>query len=61
MSLLNRSAVKTYILLNVKAKRAGWDCQRVSKEYLDNLEARVRAMVNTDIHQHRSVGKTFKP
>ncbi len=41
-------------------KRTGWSPQRVSKEYLDKLDAKVRAIIIKSVMSHRSVGKTIK-
>ncbi|MBN1805693.1 MAG: hypothetical protein JW837_10610 [Sedimentisphaerales bacterium] len=41
-------------------KRKGWAPQRVSKEYLDKLDAKVRAIIIKSVMSHRSVGKTIK-
>ena len=60
-NLINRSAVKKFVLEHAKITRSGWECKRVSKEYLDNLEARVRLLIEKDVHQHPTLGKTFRP
>ena len=60
--MINRSAAKKFVLDRVKEMRPYWTCTRVSGEYLDNLSARVRAMITKDIHSHPSgCGKTFRP
>jgi hypothetical protein len=41
-------------------KWTGWSPHRVSKEYLDKLDAKVRAIIFKSAMYHRSVGKTIK-
>ena len=41
-------------------RRKGWEPNRVSKEYLDKLDAKVRAIIIKSVMSHRSVGKTIK-
>ena len=38
-SILNRKAVKNCILNTCKKNRLGWDCQRISKQAIDEIEA----------------------
>lgn len=59
-SLINRKRTKQYILERVKTARPGWECTQVSKQALDEIEAHMRTMINKMIHQHPSIGKTFK-
>ena len=58
-SLLNRKATKTYILKKCKSNRLGWDCNRVSKVALDEIEAFIKIKLNESIHKHPTIGKTF--
>lgn len=58
---LNRAATKKFVLTRFKDLRSGDPMTRVSKKYLDNLEARLKNMIITDIQGHRSVGVTFDP
>lgn len=60
-NLLNRSSIKKFVLIRFKELRAGPPMTRVSREYLDNLEAWVKNKIITDIHSHPSMGVTFKP
>ena len=57
--ILNKKATKDYILKKCKANRLGWDCTRVSKKALDELEAFIRMRIIQSVHRHPSVGKTF--
>ncbi|KKN99001.1 hypothetical protein LCGC14_0142460 [marine sediment metagenome] len=61
MSLLNRAAVKKFILVRFEEMRAGRPMSRVSKEFLDTLEADLRNTIEFEIMRHPSIGKTFKP
>lgn len=58
-SLLNRSAVKKRALDIAESKRNG-RFNRVSKEFLDRIEARLAAMILAEVERHPSVGKTLK-
>jgi len=53
---------KKIILAKIAALRPGMEKQitRVSKESLDNYEARLRAMIESDIMILPSVGHTYK-
>jgi len=58
-NILNRKAVKDHILSCCEKYRPGWDCKRVSKQALDEIEAFVRMKVKESVHRHPSKGKTF--
>jgi len=60
-SLLNKSAVKKFILQKFKSMRAGPPMTRVSKEALDSYEIKLILMIESDILSHPSIGVTFKP
>lgn len=61
-NLLNRSAVKKFILAQIKAMRPGMEKQltRVSIQALDDYEARLRVIIKSDIMTHPTLGKTFR-
>ncbi|MBE3040547.1 MAG: hypothetical protein IMZ62_17250 [Chloroflexi bacterium] len=59
--VINVNGVKRYILEKIKADRPGWACDRVSREAIESLEARVRLMIDGDIQRHGTRGRTFKP
>lgn len=59
-SLLNRKAVKHFILEKIPALRPGLPLTRVSAEALEKLDARLRAIIISEINRHPTVGKTFK-
>jgi len=59
-NVLNRKAVKKYILERCKVARPGWPCERIGKQALDDMEAFVLNKINQSIHKHPTVGKTYK-
>ena len=59
-SILNRKATKDYILKQCDKKRLGWECKRVSKKALDEIESFVLIKIQESVHRHPTVGKTFK-
>jgi len=59
--LLNRTRVREFILDTTKRVRPGWTCTRVSEQALDQINARLRALVIQMIESHPTLGKTFKP
>lgn len=58
-NLLNKTAVRTFILQRVKDTRPGWNCTQVSPAAIRKLEVIVEAMVDRAVHSHPSLGKTF--
>ena len=60
-SLLNKAALKKFILAKLEANRPELGLTRVSKEALDTIEARLKNMIENDISTHPSIGKTYKP
>jgi len=58
--LINRKHCKDYILKRAPEMRAGWRCRRVSAKALDNLNTKVRLLLDGAIKSHRSVGVTFQ-
>ena len=56
--LLNRSAVRSFILAKIEAMRPGL-ASRVSGKVLDQYEARLRSWIVEDVQRHPSRGKTF--
>ena len=56
--VINRKAVKDYILQTCEAKRH-WECTRVSKQALDEIEAFLMMKIQQSVHRHPSIGKTF--
>ncbi len=58
-SILNRKAIRNYIIKTCEAKRRGWQCTRVSKQAIDEIEAYLKNKIRESLHRHPSVGKTF--
>ena len=56
---INRSAVKRLALDYAKANRAG-RFTRVSKDFFQRIDARVRVMITDEVQRHPSIGKTLK-
>lgn len=58
-SLLNRAACKEYALEQSRNLRNG-RFTRVSKEFLDDVEAHLRAAIAARVHKAPSLGVTLK-
>jgi len=58
--MINMKHCRKMALRIARDKRKGWSPERVSKEYLDKLDTKVRAMIIRSVMSHRSVGKTIK-
>ena len=58
-SLINRAAVKRLALAHVAANRAH-PYTRVSKEFLDRIEARLRGIIHTEAVNQPSKGTTLR-
>lgn len=58
-SLLNKSNVRKLALEHSAAHRAG-KFNRVSKEFIEAVEANTRAFIAARVHSHPSIGKTLK-
>lgn len=56
--LLNKKAVRKYILQTVKEKRY-WECTQVSPKIINLLDAKLKRTIDRAVHQHPSTGKTF--
>lgn len=57
--LISRARCKAYILQMAKEHRPGWDCTRVSKQVLDQLDHKVKHAIIGSLKRHPSIGKTF--
>jgi hypothetical protein len=57
MSMINRTAVKRLAL--DKAQQREWKPTRVAASFLDRIEAKVRALVASEVKAHPSKGKTL--
>ena len=58
--LINRAQCKKFALRWAQENRKGWSANRVSKQYLDDIEAKVRILIQLSINRHPSVGQTIK-
>jgi len=57
--LINRSATKAFILAEVKRRRPGWDCTRVSPKVLNHLEAKLEWYIGGIVQHHPTIKHTF--
>lgn len=57
--LLNKSEIRK-LALRCGDRRLGWRPTRVSAEFIDDVETKVRMLVMKAVQNHRSVGKTIK-
>lgn len=58
--LINVAHVKTLILRRTAELRKGWTCTRVSRSALEDINTKLRLMIDRAIKSHPSVGQTFK-
>ena len=58
-SLLNRAAVKKYILAKCKSERPGWNCQHVSARAINEIDTFLRLRIEKSVSIHPTKGKTF--
>jgi hypothetical protein len=58
-SLLNRSRTRDYILQRFGVTRPHMGIGRVSKQALDDIEAKLKLMINGAVSNYPSIGKTF--
>jgi len=56
--LINRAACRKFALQWAQ-RRTGCNFERVSKQYLDDIENKVMLMIQRSVDSHRSVGKTI--
>ena len=59
-SLINKAQCKKFALRWAKESRMGWKPERVSKQFIDDLETKVRLVIQSAIKRHPTVGKTIK-
>jgi len=58
-NLINRKSCKELALRWAQANRTGWLPNRVSKQFLDDLNSKVRLLIQGSVNKHRTVGKTI--
>lgn len=59
-NLINKSACRELALRYAQDNRRGCSFERVSKQFLDDVETKVRMLIVKAVMSHRSVGKTIK-
>ena len=57
---LNASYCKKFALRWAKENRTGWQPKQVSKQFLDDLNTKVRLLVQGAVNHHPTKGKTIK-
>ncbi len=57
--LLNVSHVKSYIRRRQPEIRPGFAFERISRQALEDIDTRVRLIIDASLKAHPSVGKTF--
>lgn len=57
---INRKHCKDFALKFAQENRTGWMPERVSRQFLDDLDIKVRQLMASAIAHHPSVGKTIK-
>jgi hypothetical protein len=55
---INRSSVKKLALHYSASNRAG-KFTRVSKDFLERINAKVAGIISEEVHRHPSIGKTL--
>ena len=58
--LINKKHCKDMALRFAQENRRGWLPNRVSKQFLDDLNTKVRLLVTGAILKHPTLGKTIK-
>jgi hypothetical protein len=58
-SLINKRACRDFAIRWGQEHRRGWKPTRCSKQFLDDLEAKVRLLVQKAVDSHRTVGTTI--
>ena len=59
-SLLNRAAVRRFVLDTLRRDRPYLPITRVSREALDTIEGWLREKVRAEVASHPTLGRTFK-
>jgi hypothetical protein len=58
--LLNKKAVRQFILDKISERRPHLKIDRVYKDVYNNLDAKIRRIILAEIDRHPTVGKTFR-
>ena len=59
MKHINAKSVKELALYLATEYRSAWGAQRVSRKFLERIDARVRAIVLEEVKAQPSIGKTI--
>lgn len=59
MKHINAKNIKELALHIAKQYRPAWGAKRVSRKFLERIDARVRAMVTEEIKRQPSIGQTI--
>ena len=60
MHYINSKSVKELALHTVAEKRPAWGANRISKDFLARINAKVRCLVVQEVMAHPSKGQTLK-
>ena len=58
-NIINRKALKKYILRRAAELRPGWDCRRVGAVAIDDIDFFLKRKVDSMVSRHPTRGKTF--
>jgi len=59
-NLINRAQCKKFALRFAQDNRKGWVPKQVSRQFLDDLNTKVRLLIQGAVQHHCSTGKTIK-
>ena len=58
--LINIAHVKKYARLRAEEMRPGWAPTQVGQQFLDDLNTKVRLLIDGAVSRHPTIGKTIK-
>jgi len=58
--LLNKAHVREYVLKRQREIRPGWTFDNVASQVYDDLNEKVRLLIDGSLRRHPSKGKTFR-
>lgn len=58
--LINKAAVRAYLVRRQPEIRPGWAFEYIASEVYDDVNARVRRILESSLKSHPSTGKTFR-
>jgi hypothetical protein len=59
MKHINAKSVRNLALHIAKEYRPAWGAERVSRKFLERIDAKVRVLITQEVKAHPSVGKTI--